>query len=114
MTIAALWATLTTYQDLHRAEQEIPTLAMLAVSGEDLRASAAQLCALLKERGVAAEVVAQSGPVWRRLRPHPAAAHLCRGPSGGQAVPQSGGAGSAAAGKSPSSAASPRAGCCWT
>ena len=36
---------------------------MLAVSGEDLRASAAQLCALLKERGVAAEVVAQSGPV---------------------------------------------------
>ena len=51
MTIAALWATLTTYQDLHRAEQEIPTLAMLAVSGEDLRASAAQLCALLKERG---------------------------------------------------------------
>lgn len=37
MTIAALWATLTTYQDLHRAEQEIPTLAMLAVSGEDLR-----------------------------------------------------------------------------
>ncbi len=45
MTIAALWATLTTYQDLHRAEQEIPTLAMLAVSGEDLRASAAQLCA---------------------------------------------------------------------
>ena len=30
MTIAALWATLTTYQDLHRAEQEIPTLAMLA------------------------------------------------------------------------------------
>ena len=63
MTIAALWATLTTYQDLHRAEQEIPTLAMLAVSGEDLRASAAQLCALLKERGVAAEVVAQSGPV---------------------------------------------------
>ena len=42
MTIAALWATLTTYQDLHRAEQEIPTLAML---------------------GVAAEVVAQSGPV---------------------------------------------------
>ena len=63
MTIAALWATLTTYQDLRRAEQEIPTLAMLAVSGEDLRASAAQLCALLKERGVAAEVVAQSGPV---------------------------------------------------
>ena len=93
MTIAALWATLTTYQDLHRAEQEIPTLAMLAVSGEDLRASAAQLCALLKERGVAAEAGG------RRLRPHPAAAHLCRGPSGGQAVPQSGGAGSALPGK---------------
>ena len=68
MTIAALWATLTTYQDLHRAEQEIPTLAMLAVSGEDLRASAAQLCALLKERGVAAEVVAQSGPVGGAIR----------------------------------------------
>ena len=43
-----------------------------------------------------------SGPVragGRRLRPHPAAAHLCCGPSGGQAVPQSGGAGSALPGK---------------
>ena len=96
MTIAALWATLTTYQDLHRAEQEIPTLAMLAVSGEDLRASAAQLCALLKERGGGSGPVRAGG---RRLRPHPAAAHLCRGPSGGQAVPQSGGAGSALPGK---------------
>ena len=106
MTIAALWATLTTYQDLHRAEQEIPTLAMLAVSGEDLRASAAQLCALLKERGVAAEVVAQSGPVGggsvptqllptfagarpaAQLSPHPAGQALRgRAPRGGGRSP---------------------------
>ena len=72
---------------------------MLAVSGEDLRASAAQLCALLKERGVAAEVVAQSGPVGGGSVPTQLLPTFCRGPSGGQAVPQSGGAGSALPGK---------------
>ena len=110
MTIAALWATLTTYQDLHRAEQEIPTLAMLAVSGEDLRASAAQLCALLKERGVAAEGVAR----WAAAPSPPSCCPPLPWPFRRTSCLPTRRSRLCAAGKSPSSAASPRAGCCWT
>ena len=99
MTIAALWATLTTYQDLHRAEQEIPH----AGHAGRLRGGSAGLCGpAVRPAEGAGRGGGGGGPVragGRRLRPHPAAAHLCRGPSGGQAVPQSGGAGSALPGK---------------
>ncbi len=43
MTLAALEATLSSYLDLPRAEQEIPTLAMLAVKPEQLQAKAEAL-----------------------------------------------------------------------
>ena len=63
MTIAALWATLVSYQDLQQAEREIPTLSMLSSVDTDLRSSARRLCDLLAEHGVHAEVMASSGPV---------------------------------------------------
>lgn len=57
MTFAALRETLWAYTDPALAVKEIPTLAMLAVTPEELHAKAALLCDLLSKRGVAAEVV---------------------------------------------------------
>lgn len=51
MTLAALEATLHSYLDLTRAEQEVPTLAMLAVKPEALKAKAETLLAKIKEKG---------------------------------------------------------------
>lgn len=48
MTLAALEATLNSYLDLSRAEQEIPTLAMLAVKPAQLQEKAEKLLAKIK------------------------------------------------------------------
>ncbi len=63
MTLAALQATLSAYQDLQQAEREIPTLAMLAAKPEALKAKAEALQQLLTEAGVSCRVIPQSGPV---------------------------------------------------
>ena len=58
MTLAALEATLSSYLDLSRAEQEIPTLSMLSVKPKQLQEKAEALLAKIKEKGqVNAEVV---------------------------------------------------------
>ena len=57
MTVAALEETLRTYQDIDSAVQELPVLNMLFADAETLRTKAAHLVALMKEKGVAAEVV---------------------------------------------------------
>lgn len=58
LTLAALEATLCSYAE-GTARTELPTLAMLAASGEALRERAEELCALLTARGVSAEIVAE-------------------------------------------------------
>ncbi|MBE6990536.1 MAG: L-seryl-tRNA(Sec) selenium transferase [Ruminococcaceae bacterium] len=63
MTLAALSATLSAYQDTERAEREIPVLAMLATPRETLRAAAEELRQALLRRGVEAEVTAEESPV---------------------------------------------------
>lgn len=63
MTLAALQATLHAYLDTAQAEQEIPTLAMLAATPEMLQAKADTLCRMFTEQGISAQVVPQSAPV---------------------------------------------------
>ena len=57
MTIAALRETLYAYTDQDLACREIPVLAMLGAKSHQLREKAGVLCAMLRERGVAAQVV---------------------------------------------------------
>ena len=61
MTLAALEATLRSYEI--GAYNEIPTIAMLAVTQDQLRAKADALCGLMTAAGVAAEVVPTEGQV---------------------------------------------------
>ncbi len=63
MTLAALEATLDTYLEPRRAEQEIPTLRMLAVDPQTLRLRAESLHALLQEEGVTCEVIPEQDQV---------------------------------------------------
>ena len=62
MTLAALEATLRSYE-AEKAFEEIPTIAMLAVSQERLQAKAEALCAGLVSAGCNAQVVATEGQV---------------------------------------------------
>ena len=62
MTLAALEATLRSYE-AEKAHKEIPTIAMLAVSQEELKSRAEVLCAGLVQAGCNAEVVATEGQV---------------------------------------------------
>ena len=62
MTLAALEATLRSYE-AEKAFEEIPTIAMLAVSREQLQAKAEALCAGLIAAGCNAQVVATEGQV---------------------------------------------------
>ena len=62
MTLAALEATLRSYE-AEKATTEIPTIAMLAVSQEELKNRAEILCAGLVKVGCNAEVVATEGQV---------------------------------------------------
>ena len=61
MTLAALEATLRSYEE--RQEGEIPVLAMLGASREELKAKAEKLHLLLTNAGVACEVVPTCGQV---------------------------------------------------
>ena len=61
MTLAALEATLRSY-DAGLAK-EIPTIAMLSATAEELRAKADTLCALMTAQGIAAEVTPTQGQV---------------------------------------------------
>lgn len=62
MTLAALEATLRAYAD-GSAEQELPTLAMLAAPQDELRARAQELCIRLAAEGIAAETAAEEDAV---------------------------------------------------
>ena len=62
LTLAALEATLQAYADGTEL-QEIPVLSMLARKPEDLRRSADDLCASLRNLGAAAQVVPAESPV---------------------------------------------------
>ena len=62
MTLAALEATLRVYAD-GSPEQELPTLAMLAASQDELRARAQELCVRLTAEGIAAEAAAEEDAV---------------------------------------------------
>ena len=62
MTLAALEATLRAYAD-GSAEQELPTLAMLAAPQDELRAWAQELCIRLAAEGIAAETAAEEDAV---------------------------------------------------
>ena len=62
MTLAALEATLRSYE-AEKATTEIPTIAMLAVSQEELKHRAEVLCAGLVQAGCNAEVAATEGQV---------------------------------------------------
>ena len=57
LTLAALEATLATYRDRTRALNEIPVLAMLTASRDDVRVRANRLCARLASTEVAVDVV---------------------------------------------------------
>jgi L-seryl-tRNA(Ser) seleniumtransferase len=57
MTLAALEATLALYRDPAVARREIPVLAMLALSVDELRARATRSAATLREAGVPCEIV---------------------------------------------------------
>ena len=57
MTLAALSATLRSYLDESEALRDIPTLAMLGTSVEELEARAEKLCGIFKEQGLSAQVV---------------------------------------------------------
>ena len=61
MTLAALEATLRSYEA--GLVNEIPTLAMLAVTSDELRSKADALCALMTAAGISAEVVPTEGQV---------------------------------------------------
>ena len=61
MTLAALESTLRSYEI--GAYNEIPTIAMLAVTQDQLRAKADALCGLMTAAGIAAEVVPTEGQV---------------------------------------------------
>ena len=63
MTLAALEATLDTYLDPKRAEAEIPTLRMLAAEPAELRVRAENLYQLLREQGIACEVIPEQDQV---------------------------------------------------
>ena len=62
MTLAALEATMRSYE-AGRAFEEIPTIAMLAVSQQELQGRAEKLCAMLKEAGCNAQTVPTEGQV---------------------------------------------------
>jgi L-seryl-tRNA(Ser) seleniumtransferase len=63
LTLSALEATLRIYLDPERARTEIPALAMLTASLDDIRSRATRLAAALHEAGIDAEVVTtQSSP----------------------------------------------------
>jgi L-seryl-tRNA(Ser) seleniumtransferase len=62
LTIAALEATLRTYLDLDKAVKELPTLAMLAASPEELLSKAAKLARLIEDTpGFSGDVTVQEG-----------------------------------------------------
>ncbi len=63
MTLAALEATLDTYLDPKRAEEEIPTLRMLAVDPQTLKLRAEALHALLEQAGVTCQVIPEQDQV---------------------------------------------------
>ena len=64
MTLAALEATLSSYLDISRAEEEIPTLAMLAVKPEQLLGKAQMLLEKILARGpVNAQVIPEQDQV---------------------------------------------------
>ena len=63
MTLAALEATLATYLDPRQAEEEIPTIRMLAADPALLKVRAEKLCALLKDRGLTCEVIPEQDQV---------------------------------------------------
>ena len=63
LTLAALEATLALYREPARALREIPTLAMLSATQEELRARADALRIALAAEGVDAEAVASTGSV---------------------------------------------------
>ena len=63
MTLAALEATLATYLDPRQAEEEIPTIRMLAADPALLKVRAENLCALLKDRGLTCEVIPEQDQV---------------------------------------------------
>ena len=63
MTLAALEATLNTYLEPEKAQQEIPTIRMLAADPAQLKQRAEALCALLKDRGVVCEVIPEQDQV---------------------------------------------------
>ena len=62
MTLAALEATLRSYE-AEKATEEVPTIAMLAVSQEALLAKAEKLCRGLTDAGCSAQVVSTQGQV---------------------------------------------------
>ena len=62
MTLAALEATMRSYE-AGRAFEEIPTIAMLAVSQQELQGRAEKLCAMLQEAGCNAQTVPTEGQV---------------------------------------------------
>jgi L-seryl-tRNA(Ser) seleniumtransferase len=57
MTLAALEATLMLYRDPDTARREIPTLAMLAATADELRDRAARCVAVLHDAGVPCEII---------------------------------------------------------
>jgi len=61
MTLAALEATLRSYEAEH--ESEIPVLSMLGASPAELKAKAEKLCKMLAEAGIGSEVVPTRGQV---------------------------------------------------
>ena len=63
LTLSALEATLRLYLEPERALREIPVLAMLTASVEDLRARAESVAARLRADGIDAKVVASSASV---------------------------------------------------
>ena len=62
MTLAALEATLRSYE-AEKEKEEVPTIAMLAISREALQAKAECLCKLLADAGCNAQVVPTQGQV---------------------------------------------------
>ena len=63
LTLAALRETLFSYTDPALALEEIPTLRMLALSQDELRARAGLLCQKLEARGISARAVQTEGQV---------------------------------------------------
>ena len=63
LTLAALEATLSLYRDPQRAVREIPVLAMMTASLDQLRARAERVAATIRAAGVPCEVVASEAAV---------------------------------------------------